>query len=428
MGLFYVIFTFFFTVILGMPIAFSLGLTGLVTVLILGNVPLTVIPRMMWVSISSFPLLAVSLYMFAGELMNESGITNKLLKLADVLVGHIVGGLAHANILASMFFAGITGAAASDVAALGPIEMQMMTEQGYDRPFSAAVTVASALIGPIIPPSLPMILLGVTANISIGALFIAGYIPGILMGIGLMVVAYLQSKKRNYYHREKRASLNEILEATKETVIPLILPVIIMGGILSGIFTATEAAAVACIYGLMVSLFVLKTISIKQLPKLLLNAAKMTATIHIILAMSGIVGWTVAVFHIPEKVANFFLSITTVPAQVLLLINVLLLIVGMLIELAPAVIILAPILFPLANTIGIHPLHFGMIMILNLIIGLATPPVGGSLFIGAIVGKVPIEKLIIALLPYYLVLIIVLLLVTYIPAITLTLPSFFGLI
>ena len=170
------------------------------------------------------------------------------------------------------------------------------------------------------------------------------------------------------------------------------------------------------------------TISIKQLPKLLLNAAKMTATIHIILAMSGIVGWTVAVFHIPEKVANFFLSITTVPAQVLLLINVLLLIVGMLIELAPAVIILAPILFPLANTIGIHPLHFGMIMILNLIIGLATPPVGGSLFIGAIVGKVPIEKLIIALLPYYLVLIIVLLLVTYIPAITLTLPSFFGLI
>ncbi len=260
MGLFYVIFTFFFTSILGMPIAFSLGLTGLVTVLILGNVPLTVIPRMMWVSISSFPLLAVSLYMFAGELMNESGITNKLLKLADVLVGHIVGGLAHANILASMFFAGITGAAASDVAALGPIEMQMMTEQGYDRPFSAAVTVASALIGPIIPPSLPMILLGVTANISIGALFIAGYIPGILMGIGLMVVAYLQSKKRNYYHREKRASLNEILEATKETVIPLILPVIIMGGILSGIFTATEAAAVACIYGLMVSLFVLKTI------------------------------------------------------------------------------------------------------------------------------------------------------------------------
>ena len=307
MELFYVIFTFFFTILLGMPIAFSLGLTGLVTIAILGNVSYILAPRMMWVSISSFPLLAISLFMFAGELMNAAGITTRLLKLADVLVGHIIGGLAHANIIASMLFAGITGAAASDVACLGPIEIEMMTKQGYDRDFSTAVTVASALIGPIIPPSLPMVILGITAHLSIGALFVAGYLPGILIGLGLMFVAYLQSKKRNYPHRKKRASVKEILIAIWEAVVPLMMPIIIMGGILGGIFTATEAAAVACIYGVLVGLFVIKTLTFKQLPRLLLNAATMAAMVQIILAMSGILGWTIAVFHIAEKITSFFL-------------------------------------------------------------------------------------------------------------------------
>jgi tripartite ATP-independent transporter DctM subunit len=428
MELFYVIFTFFFTILLGMPIAFSLGLTGLVTIAILGDVSYILAPRMMWFSIARFPLLAISLFMFAGELMNATGITKRLLKLADVLVGHIIGGLAHANIIASMLFAGITGAAASDVACLGPIEIEMMTKQGYDRDFSTAVTVASALIGPIIPPSLPMVVLGITANISIGALFVAGYLPGILIGLGLMLVAYLQSKKRNYPHREKRASNMEILIAIWEAIIPLMMPIIIMGGILGGIFTATEASAVACVYGVIVGLFVLKTLTLKQLPGLLLNAAVMAAMVQIILAMSGILGWTIAVFHIAEKIASFFLSVTTVPVLLLLLINILLLIVGMIMEPGASVIILVPMLFPLAKMMGLHPLHFGMIMIVNLIIGLATPPVGGSLFIGATVGKIPVERLAIALLPYYAVLVAVLLLITYVPAITMTLPKLFGLI
>jgi tripartite ATP-independent transporter DctM subunit len=365
--------------------------------------------------------------MFAGELMNATGITNRLLKLADVLVGHIVGGLAHANVIASMLFAGITGAAASDVACLGPIEIEMMTKRGYDREYSTAVTVSSALIGPIIPPSLPMVILGITANISIGALFVAGYIPSILIGLGLMFVAYLQARKRKYPRREKRASIRELLAAVWEAMVPLMMPVIIMGGILGGIFTATEAAAVACVYGLVVGFFVLRTLKLKQLPRLLLNAATMAAMVQIILAMSGILGWTIAVLHLAESIANFFLSLTTNPVSILLLINFMLIVVGMVMELGASVIILVPMLFPLAGIIEVHPLHFGMIMIVNLIIGLATPPVGGSLFIGAAVGKVPVERLAVAMLPYYAVLFAVLLLITYVPAITLTLPRLFGL-
>ncbi|MCK4446204.1 MAG: TRAP transporter large permease [Candidatus Marinimicrobia bacterium] len=426
MGLFYVIFTFFITIGLGIPVAFSLGLTGLVSVFVLGNVSFIVAPRMMWVSISSFPLLAISLFIFAGELMNASGSIKKLLEFADALVGHIIGGLAHVNIVASMLFAGITGAAAADIAALGPLEITMMVEAGYDRDYSTAVTVSSALVGPIIPPSLIAILMGIVANISIGGLFVAGYLPGVIIGLGLMAVAYFQAKKRNYPHREKRTPIKGILKAAWDAIIPLMMPVIIMGGILGGVFTATEAAAVACVYALITGFFILKTLKFKQLPKLIFNAALMAAIVQIILAMSGIVGWTIAVFHLAEKITNFFLSITTVPIVILLLINVLLLIVGMLIEPGVSIIILAPILFPLAKTIGLHPLHFGMIMSVNLIIGLATPPVGGSLFIGSAVGKIPVEKLAIALLPYYMVLLIALLLITYIPAITMTLPKLFG--
>ena len=428
MEFFYVIFTFIITMCLGIPIAFTLGLTGLVAIFVSKNIPFILAPRMMWLSISSFPLLAISLFMFAGELMNEAGLTKRLLKLADTLVGHIVGGLAHANIVASMLFAGITGSAATDVACLGPIEISMMLDQGFDRDFSTAVTVASALIGPIIPPSLIAVLIGVTANISIGALFVAGYLPGVIIGLSLMILAYFQAKKRNYPHREKRAPIKEILKAIWEAMIPLMMPVIIMGGILGGVFTTTEAAAVACVYGLIVGLFVLKTLTFKKLPELLLNAALMAAVVLIMISMSGILGWTIAVFHLAEKIANFFLSISTNTVVILLLINVLFIIVGMFIAPAVSIIILAPILFPLAKTIGLHPIHFGMIMSISLIVGLATPPVGGSLFIGAAVGKIPIEKLTKALFPYYMVLLIALLLITYIPAITMTLPKLFGFV
>jgi len=358
--------------------------------------------------------------------MNASGITERLVRLADVLVGHIIGGLAHTNIVASMFFAGITGAAVSDVACLGSILIPAMEEQGFDRDYSTAVTVSSALIGPIIPPSLIMVLLGVTVQISIGGLFVAGYFPGFMIGLGLMVVAYIQAKKRHYPHREQRASFREIFQALRRAVIPLMMPIIIMGGILGGIFTATEAAAVACVYALIVGLFVIKTLRVKQLPALFMKAALTAAIIQIILAMSGILGWTIAVFHLAEKITYFFLSVSSEPIVIILLINILLIIVGMLIEPGVSIIILAPILFPLAETIGIHPLHFGLIMSVNLIIGLSTPPVGGTLFIGATVGNIPVEKLIKALLPYYVVLLIALLLITFVPAITLTLPRLFG--
>ena len=428
MALFSIIFIFFFTIFLGMPIAFSLGLTGLVTIFIVGDVSFILAPRIMWVSIARFPLLAISLFIFAGEVMNGAGITTRLLNFADALVGHVVGGLAHVNVIASMFFAGITGAASSDVACLGPLEIEMMTKAGYPRDYSTAITVSSALLGPIIPPSLPMVILGISANMSIGALFIAGYLPGILIALGLMFVAYLQAKKRNYPHREKRATIKEMLKATWQAIIPLMMPVIVMGGILGGIFTPTEAAAVACVYGVIVGLFIIKTLTFKQLPRLLLNAAEMAAMVQIILAMSGILGWTITVMRIAEKITSFFLSVTTVPVLLLLLINILLLIVGMIMEPGVSIVILVPMLFPLIKTIGIHPLHFGIILIVNLVIGLSTPPVGSALFIGSAVGKVPIERLTKALLPYYGILIVVLLLITYIPAISLTLPRLFGFI
>lgn len=428
MELFYVGFTFFITILMGMPIVFSLGLTGFVAIAALKNVSFIIAPHMIRFSIASYPLLAVSLFIFAGELMNATGITKRLIKLADALVGHIVGGLAHANIVASMLFGGVSGSSASDIASLGPIEMSMMLGQGFDRDYSAAVTVASALLGPIIPPSLIAVLIGVTANISIGALFVAGYLPGFVLGLGLMILAYFQAKKRNYPHREKRLPIKEILQAIWEAMIPLMMPVIIMGGILGGIFTATEAAAVACVYGLIVGLFVFKTLTFKKIPELLLNASLLGAVVQIMLAMSGILGWTIAVFHLAEKITNFFLSISTIPVVILLLINVLLLIVGMFIEPAVSIIILSPILFPLAETIGLHPIHFAMIMSINLIIGLSTPPIGGALFIGSAVGKIPIEKLSKALIPYYMLFIIVLLLIIFIPAITMTLPKLFGFI
>jgi tripartite ATP-independent transporter DctM subunit len=389
--------TFFMTLLMGMPISFSLGLTGLVAILT------------------------------EGTILIESGIMDDLLNLTRLLVGRIRGGLAQVNIVASMLFGGISGAAVSDVASIGAILIPAMVKEGYDREYSTAITAVSSIIGPIIPPSLVMIFLGISANLPIGALFAAGYIPGIIYGLLLMVMAYIEASKNKVLIKKQKYSFIEAIIIIKRGMVPLLMPVIIMGGILGGVFTATESAAVACIYALFVGFIVYKKLTLKKVFILAINAAITVGSLQLILSMSGILGWTIAAFRVTQLLSEFLLSLSTNPIIIMFLINILLLIAGMILDPAVSVIILSPILFPIVTKIGYNPLHFGMIMSINLIIGLITPPVGNILFVASSVGKVSIERLIIKTFPYYLAMLILLLLVIFIPEITLFVPRLFGL-
>jgi tripartite ATP-independent transporter DctM subunit len=418
---------FIVTLFLGMPIAFVLGITGILMVLFI-DVPLTVLPNRMWSQLASFPFLAVPFFILAGEVMNEAGITQRLVRFANLLVGRIRGGLGHVNIVSSMLFAGITGSAIGDTAALGSIMIPAMEKEGYDKDFSVAVTASSSIIGPIIPPSLLMIILGVAAEVSIGTLFVAGYIPGILIGLSLMALTYWYAVKRNYTFRSKKTSPKQKFLITRKAIIPLLMPVIIIGGILGGVFTATEAAAVACAYALFVGFFITRTLTLRQLPVLFVRAALLTASLHLIVSMSGISGFAVTVMQLAEKLTLVVTQISSDPFVVLLLLTLLLLVVGMFIEPTVSIIILVPILFPLIQNLGIHPIHFGLIMLMTLTIGVATPPLGLVLFTACTVGQISLERLVKAIIPFLLVEILVLILVIYIPAITLALPRLLNLI
>lgn len=360
--------------------------------------------------------------------MNAAGITQRLVKFANLLVGRIRGGLGHVNIVASMLFGGITGSAIGDTAALGSIMMPAMEKEGYDKDFSVAVTASSSIIGPIIPPSLLMIILGVAAEESIGTLFIAGYVPGILIGLSLMLLTYWYAIKRNYTFRSKKATFKEALVIIRDAIIPLLMPIIIIGGILCGVFTATESAAVACIYALFVGFFVTRTLKLKQLPILFVRSALLTASLHLIVSMSGISGFAITVMQLAEKLTVLVTQLSSEPLVILMLLNVLLLIVGMFVEPTVSIIILVPILFPLIKSLGIHPIHFSMIMLMNLTIGVATPPLGLVLFTACSIGKISLERLVKAIIPFLLVEFVVLILVTYIPAITLTIPRLLNLL
>lgn len=410
-----------------MPIAFVLGITGVLMVMFI-DVPLTVLPNRMWSQLATFPFLAVPFFILAGEIMNAAGITQRLVKFANLLVGRIRGGLGHVNIVASMLFGGITGSAIGDTAALGSIMMPAMEKEGYDKDFSVAVTASSSIIGPIIPPSLLMIILGVAAEESIGTLFIAGYVPGILIGLSLMLLTYWYAIKRNYTFRSKKATFKEALVIIRDAIIPLLMPIIIIGGILCGVFTATESAAVACIYALFVGFFVTRTLKLKQLPILFVRSALLTASLHLIVSMSGISGFAITVMQLAEKLTVLVTQLSSEPLVILMLLNVLLLIVGMFVEPTVSIIILVPILFPLIKSLGIHPIHFSMIMLMNLTIGVATPPLGLVLFTACSIGKISLERLVKAIIPFLLVEFVVLILVTYIPAITLTIPRLLNLL
>ncbi|MBW2147664.1 MAG: TRAP transporter large permease [Deltaproteobacteria bacterium] len=417
---------FFGLLLLGTPIGFALGIAALAVFIKMDiSVLLNMVPQRFYAGLDMFTLMAMPFFILAGEIMNKTGITHRLVRFANVLVGHLRGGLAHANIVASIFFAGLTGAAVSDTAAIGTMLIPAMVEDGYEMDYSAAVTASSSIIGPTIPPSNMMVIYGSIMNVSIAGLFAAGILPGLLLGFLLMILAGYFAAKRRYPKRE-RSGLIMMLKATREAVIPLLMPIIILGGILSGVFTPTEAAAVAVGYAAFVGFFVLKTLSLKDLPELFYKTAMTTGVVFLIIGTASICGWILASEKIPEAVAAAILSVSTNKHILLLLILLLMIIVGMFMDIAAALIILGPILHPLAVSQGVNPLHFGIIMVLSLNIALITPPVGACLFVACGITRISLEKLSRAILPFIVVEFITLFIIAFIPDISMAIPKLLG--
>ena len=387
---------------------------------------LTALQKMMS-SVDSFPLLAVPLFLMAGLIMNRGGITERIFDFANVLVGHFKGGLGHVNVIASLIFSGMSGAATADAGGLGLVELKAMKKQGYDDGFSISVTAASSIIGPIFPPSIPAIIFGALANVSVGGLFIGGIIPAILMVIALCVLISIISHKRNY-PLHKRASLKTMFLGFKRAFFPLLAPGIIIGGIWFGFVTPTEAAVLAIVYSLIVTVVIYKELKASELPGIMLEVARMLAPALAILMPAVLFGWILVYENIDQLLLEQLLNISSNRYVLLIIINVFLLIAGMFIDPVPIMMILIPILNPVMRTLNIHPIQFGVMMILNLMIGLLTPPIGSVLFILSSVTNVPIEKIVPDLIIFLIPLIIVLLLVTFIPQIVLFLPSLAGLV
>lgn len=418
---------FIVTALLGIPIAFCMGIVSLGSILALGELTfLKLIPQKMITGLDKFPLMAIPLFILAGNIMNKSGITNSLIKFSNLLVGRLRGGLALVDILSCIFFAGITGVGVGEASVMGSIFVPAMQKEGYDKDFSAAVTASASVIGPIIPPSVPFVLYGCTVGVSIGGLFVAGIIPGILLGLSLMVVSYLISKKRQYPIIKIPFTIKEFLYTFKNAIFALIMPVIIVGGILTGIFTPTEAAGIAVFYALIVSLFFLRTIKISDLPSIFTESAITSSIVFMLISTATILGTILTTQQIPQRFATFMLSITTTPWVMLLIVNLFLLFAGMFMAESPNIILLAPILAPIVISLGVDPLHFGVILVLNLTIGLITPPLGACLFILCGISNLTLEQLTRSILPFLVVEIFVLFLCTYIPAISMFLPRLLG--
>jgi len=377
--------------------------------------------------IDSFPLLAVPFFILAGEIMNAGGITASIVRFAQSLVGHVRGGLAQVNVLSSMIFAGISGSAVADASAIGKMLIPSMEKEGYPRPFAAAVTAAAAVVGPIIPPSGIMVLYGFVMNVSVGALFAAGVVPGILIGLGLMGTIRVLANRYQLPASKPRASWSERGAALRAAWLALLLPVILLGGMLSGVFTATEAAAVAVAYALFVTVFVMRKTRGAELATIFRNTALQSGVILLLVGAAVTLGWLVTVSGLAKGIADSLLSITDNVAGLLFLVNILLFIVGMFLDAGPAILILGPVLSPVFIEMGVDPVHFAVIMCVNLTIGLATPPMGLLLFVTASVARESVENIVKALLPFLAVEVLVIFLITYFPALVLTLPRWLGL-
>jgi tripartite ATP-independent transporter DctM subunit len=410
-------------ILVGVPIAVSMGLTAVGTFVAMGQADiLTMVAQRMYASTTSFTLLAIPFFILAGNLMNTGGITERIFRFARALVGHIWGGLGQVNVIASMIFSGMSGAAVADAAGLGVIEMKAMRDNGYDYRFSAAITAASSTIGPVIPPSIPLVIYGFLTEVSVSRLFLAGVIPGVLMGLALMVAVYLISRRRRY-PRDKRAPLTEILASGRAAALPLMTPVIIVGGILSGQFTPTEASVVACLWALLLGLVVYRSIRIRDLPALFWDTLTHTIRIMFIIAAAGLFGWLLILNRIPVQVINGLTTLSANPQIVMLIIIGVLLIFGCFLEGIAVLLITIPIFQKIIVHYAIDPVQFGIIMTLASMIGLLTPPVGMCLYAVSSITKLSIGELTREIWPYLLGIFAVLLAVAFIPAISLWLPN-----
>ena len=409
-------------IIVGLPVGFAMGVISIVSIGILDG-SMLIIPQKLFSSINNFTYLCIPLYVLAAEIMSVGGLTEKIVHFCDCLVGHIHGGLSHVNVLGSMFFAGISGSATADVSGLGRLEIDMQEKAGYPRDYAASVTAASAIIGPIIPPSTIMVIFAVGAsNGSVSDMFMGGIVPGIMLGLFEMIICYFQAKKNHYPRRAKRASASEIIKATKETLPCLMLPVIILGGIGSGVFTATEAGGIAVLYAVVVVL-IMRSMNLRSFFNCCISAAKATGNVMFIIAVASAMGWTVTTLQIPQQIANFCMQYISTPTQFLLFVNILLLIIGMILDQSPALLLMVPILLPVATEYGIDPLQFGLIVCINLTVGLITPPVGMTLFVTSNVSGVKLTTLYRRIIPFVLAGLLVLILITYIPVLTTGIPA-----
>ena len=412
---------------LGVPIVFALGFAPVVGFLATDKlIFMNMIVQRSFAGINQFPLLAIPFFILAGEVMNQGGITIRLVNFANAVVGHLRGGLAHVNVVTSMLFAGLSGSAVADTSAIGSLLIPAMEKAGYSRKFAAAITAASSVIGPIIPPSIIMVIYAFMMNVSVAGLFAAGLVPGLIVGFSLMAATALISKKRNYPKAERRATLREFGVATRGAILPLLTPVIILGGILGGVFTPTEAASVAAGYALFLSLFVLKTIKFNDLGGIFLRAATSSSAILLVVGTATAFAWIATLSQVPVQMTDLIFSISDNPLLLLFLINVLLLVVGMFLDAGPAILILGPILAPTMVQLGIEPLHFAIIMCVNLTVGLATPPMGLILFVASSVSRLGVEVIAREMMPLLAIEIAVIFLITYVPAISLTLPRLLG--
>lgn len=409
---------------IGVPVSYSLGLSCLIY--FIGNdIPLIAFAQKMYSGLDSFTLLCIPGFILAGNLMNEGGLTKKIIAFSKALVGHIRGGVGMSNIVASMVFAGISGTALADVASIGNIMIPAMKKEGYDPKYAVAISASSSLVGPIIPPSLPMIILGTLTGLSVGKLFVAGILPGIMLGVGMMLIVYIIAKKGNY-PIQKRSTLKESIKSFVNGIWSIIMVFIILFGILGGFFTPTEASIVAVLYALLVGIFIYKQLNLSNIFVIIKDSIKTTAGIMLLVGFANIFAWILATENIPQLIATSLLSVTSNKIIILLLVNIVFLFAGMFLETISALLILVPVLLKVVTAVGVDPIQFGLIAVLNLVIGLTTPPVGVCLFVASDIGKVPLTQSIRGLIPFFIWMMIVLLSVTYIPAITLWLPSLLG--
>lgn len=408
--------------LLKVPVSFAMLISTLGSALIMGT-NFSVMIRQLMDGANNFSLLSIPFFIVMGEFMGTGGISEKIVNLANLAVGRFRGGLAYVNVLDSMFFGGISGSAVADVSSLGSMVIPMMKKQGYDEDFAVGLTVVTSCQGVLIPPSHNMVIYALAAGggVSIGTMFMAGATPGIALGLGIMVLCFFFAKRYNF---PKGMSIpkSEWKKIIIDAILPMMTLIIIMVGTGAGVFTATESSAIACVYTIFLALFVFRSVKISQIPQIIKNSLKTLAIVMTLLATAKAFAYMMTELRIPAAIANTLLSISTNKYVILLIINILLLLLGCFMDMAPLITIMTPILLPVVTSVGVDPVHFGVIMIFNLAVGLCTPPVGSALFVGCAIGKTPIERTAKNMLPMYAVMVIVLLLVTYVPAVAMTLP------